>query len=386
MKIAVKRETKYPLFAIVSIIFILFISCSNKQTGNKQTNPIGENIPLSYAEWFRIYDNGSYTTVTVLNPWEEGEIYANYYLVTNDSLTVPSDGSKVIVPIKSLMSNSATHLGFLELLGQLDCLTGICSADFIYNPVIRKDVSEGRIADLGDSFNLDIEQLLLLHPQAVMTTAYNADDENSRKMKQTGLILLYNIEWQEKTLLGRAEWIKFIGAFFNKSAMADSLFIEIEKRYNNVKALAASVKDKPTVLSGQDFRGSWSMPGGKSFNARLFNDAGADYYYKDNTNTGSISTTIEEALIHFSNADVWVGVQTNTLQELGRADSKYKLFKAYKEGNVYNTNKRVNATGGNDYWEGAVAQPDLLLSDMVKIFHSELLPDYELTYLQKLSE
>lgn len=382
-----KKKTKHPLFAIAFIvILILSISCSSKQAGDKPINSIGENVPLSYAEWFRIHNNGSYTTITVLNPWKEGEVYANYYLVTNDSLTVPSDGNKVIVPIKNLMSNSATHLGFLELLGQLDCVTGVCSADFIYNPVIRKGVKDGRITDLGDSFNLDIEQLLLLHPQVVMTTAYNADDENSRKMKQSGLTLLYNIEWQEETLLGRAEWIKFVGAFFDKSALADSLFAEIESRYNYVKTLAALVVDKPTVLSGQDFRGSWSMPGGKSFNARLFSDAGADYFYKDNTSTGSISTTIEDALIHFNKANVWVGVQAATLEELGKIDSKYKLFKAYKEGDVYNTNKRMNATGGNDYWEGAVAQPDLLLSDMVKIFHPDLLPDYELTYLQKLSE
>lgn len=49
-----------------------------------------------------------------------------------------------------------------------------------------------------------------------MTSAYNTEDENSRRMKQTGLPILYNIEWQEKSILGRAEWIKFVGAFSTK--------------------------------------------------------------------------------------------------------------------------------------------------------------------------
>ncbi|NDV66792.1 ABC transporter substrate-binding protein [Bacteroides sp. 224] len=365
-------------------VFLLLCSCSGQRTTKSVETEKTRTIAISYANLFSIHEANDYTTVTVLNPWQQGEVYAKYHLVKNNETTVPADGYKVKIPLESLMTNSATHLGFLELLGELDKVTGVCSADYIYNPTIRQRVKEGRVQDLGDSFNLDIEHLLLLRPQAVMTTAYNADDENSRKMMQTGLTILYNIEWQEETLLGRAEWIKFIGAFFDKAAQADSLFTTIETGYNEVKTLASTIDGKPTVLSGQDFRGSWSMPGGRSFNAQLFRDAGGSYYYENDKGTGSINNTIEEALVHFGKADVWVGVQANTLEELGKMDSKYKLFKAYKGGNVYNANKRVNETGGNDYWEGAVARPDLLLSDMMKVFHPELLPEYEFTYIQKV--
>lgn len=365
-------------------VFFLLCSCNRQKSGQASKTEATEQKTTSYANLFSIKTSSDYTTITVFSPWKKGDVYDTYYLVKSNETVVPTDGHKVKIPLKSIMTNSATHLGFLELLGELDKVTGVCSADFIYNPTIRQRVQEGKVQDLGDSFNLDIEHLLLLRPQAVMTTPYNADDENSRKMQQTDLTILYNIEWQEETLLGRAEWIKFIGAFFDKAALADSLFKTVEIRYNEVKTLASTVSRKPTVLSGQDFRGSWSMPGGQSFNAQLFRDAGGSYYYENDKGTGSINNTIEEALIYFGKADVWVGVQTNTLEELGKMDSKYKLFKAYKEGNVYNTNKRINATGGNDYWEGAVARPDLLLSDMIKIFHPELLPEYEFTYMQKI--
>ncbi|KAA6330344.1 hypothetical protein EZS27_020941 [termite gut metagenome] len=238
--------------------------------------------------------------------------------------------------------------------------------------------------DLGDSFHLDMERLLLLKPQAVMTSAYNAEDENSKRMRQSGIMTLYNIEWQEKSLLGRAEWIKFIGAFFDKENLADSLFDDVAQRYHTIKKQANLAVDTPSVLSGQDFRGTWSMPGGKSFNARLFRDAGAKYYYAENNTSGSIATTMEEALLHFKQADVWVGVQTSTLEELAKTNKKYQLFKAYQTGNVYNMFKRTTATGGNDYWESGVARPDLLLSDIIKILHPSLLPDYELTYMKLL--
>ncbi|MDL2304973.1 ABC transporter substrate-binding protein [Bacteroides sp. OttesenSCG-928-D19] len=380
------KRNWFRVTAVLAVLLVLFIVGCNPATSAADKEKASSETPLQYAELFAITQEKSYTKVVVFNPWKQNEEYARYYLVKEDSVTVPTDGSKVKVPLKTLMTNSATHIGFLELLEELNSVTGVCSSEFIYNKTIRNQVADGHIQDLGDAFNLDIERLLLLRPQAVMTTAYNADDENSKRMKQTGLTLLYNIEWQEKTLLGRAEWIKFVGSFFGKEALADSIFRNIANRYNEIRQLAASVKYKPTILSGQDFRGSWSMPGGKSFNAHLFQDAGADYFYKDNQSAGSISSTIEEALIYFSKADVWVGVQTNTLNELAETNAKYKLFKAFKEGKVYNANKRITPTGGNDYWEGAVARPDLLLSDMIKILHPDLLPDYECTYLQQLAK
>ncbi|KAA6348285.1 iron complex transport system substrate-binding protein [termite gut metagenome] len=373
------------LFACLVCAFLLQMACESR----KPSRPFAEKERISgtiqYAEGFSITHINDYTKIIVFNPWEGGKVYDIYYLVKDEKVAVPSDGHKVITPLKSLMVNSATHLGFLDLLGETDKVTGVCSASSIYNPSILKGVEEGKIMDLGDSFNLDMERLLLLKPQAIMTSAYNAEDENSKRMKQSGLTLLYNIEWQEKSLLGRAEWIKFIGAFFDKENLADSIFNDVAGRYNTIKKQAYLATDTPSVLSGQDFRGTWSMPGGQSFNARLFRDAGARYYYADNNASGSIATTIEEALLHFEQADVWVGVQTSTLEELAKTNKKYKLFKAYQKGTVYNTSKRTTATGGNDYWESGVARPDLLLSDMIKIFHPSLLPDYELTYMKLLT-
>lgn len=370
-----------------SVLLILSIclltACNSRRAKTIDANS-GETVEMKYAKGFGIAHSTDYTTVTVYNPWKPGEIYDKYYLVKEAGKEVPQDGHKVVVPLKSLMSNSATHLGFLELLGELDKVKGVCSATYIYNPTILEGVKEGRIKDLGDAFNLDIENLLMLRPQAVMTSAYNVEDENSKRMKQTGLTILYNIEWQEKSLLGRAEWIKFIGAFFDKEAEADSIFDKVERQYNEAKARTAALKEKPTIVSGQDYRGTWSVPGGESYSAQLFRDAGASYYYANDSTSGSISCSIEEVLMHFNEAPLWVGTQAATLDELGQTDSKYRLFRAYKEGNVYNINKRMNAEGGNDYWESGVARPDLLLNDMIKIVHPQLLPEYELTYMDKL--
>lgn len=126
------------------------------------------------------------------------------------------------------------------------------------------------------------------------------------------------------------------------------------------------------------------MPGGRSYTAQLFHDAGASYYYASDSTSASIPSSIEEALVNFNQADLWIGVQASSLTELGQTNSKYKLFKAFKNGNVYNINKRVNANGGNDYWESGVVRPDLLLNDMINICHSIPTPEDELIYMKKL--
>ncbi|MCD8031391.1 MAG: ABC transporter substrate-binding protein [Bacteroides sp.] len=285
-----------------------------------------------------------------------------------------------------MIANSSTYLGFLDLLKETEKITGICNSDYIYNRNVLTNIDKGFTKDVGDSYNLDIEQIILLNPDIVMTSAYEGIDENSRRMKQIGIPVVYNIEWQEADLLGRAEWIKFIGAFFDKSALSDSIFSDIEKRYMEVKNNMIDVETCPTILSGQDYRGTWSMPAGRSYSAQLFREAKGCYYYdNDSTHEGSIPNTIEEALIHFSDADIWIGVQAHSLKELASLNSKYTLFKAFQNKNVFSYNNRVTSKGGNDYWETGIARPDLLLCDMIKILHPEALPAYELTFTKQLT-
>ena len=73
----------------------------------------------------------------------------------------------------------------------------------------------------------------------------------------------------ETSPLARTEWIKFVAAFYNKSAEADSIFDQIESRYLEAKKTAASATDKPTVLMNANFKGTWYMPGGKSYGPRV---------------------------------------------------------------------------------------------------------------------
>ncbi|KAA6339253.1 hypothetical protein EZS27_012815 [termite gut metagenome] len=150
------------VFACLVCVCLLPVACHSRKSSRLFTEREGISNPIQYAEGFSITHTNDYTQITVFNPWKGGEVYDSYYLVKDEKTVVPSDGHKVIIPLKSLMVNSATHLGFLDLLGETDKVTGVFSASFIYHPSVSKGVEEGRLMDLGDSFHLDMERLLLL--------------------------------------------------------------------------------------------------------------------------------------------------------------------------------------------------------------------------------
>ena len=59
-------------------------------------------------------------------------------------------------------------------------------------------------------------------------------------------------------------------------------------------------------------------------------------------------------------------------------------FDAFKAGRVFNNDRRLNEHGGNDYWESGSLRPDIVLADLIKILHPQLLPDHELVFYRRL--
>jgi len=368
---------------LISVVICVLVSCGGKtkKSDNAQTT---DTLKLKYAEGFSIRYFRDYKEVIVYSPWVKGTEYARYYLVADLNVKTPSNGIRVKIPLQTLATTSVTHLEFLSLLGELKTITGVCSPAIIYNPTVLKRVGEGKIADLGDAFSINVEKTLQLSPGAVMMSGYNQNDPYAKRVSQAGIPVIFNNEWMETSLLARAEWIKFVGAFYNKEKLADSIFSNVDKRYNEIKSKAAAVKVKPNIMAGSNFRGTWYMPAGRSFMGRLFADAGARYYFATDTTSGSLPLNVETVLNNFAQTDVWLNCSFSSINNLLKADSKHALFRPVVLKQVYNFNKRLLPSTANDFWESAVARPDLLLSDVIAILHPEILPGYQLVYAEKL--
>ena len=137
-------------------------------------------------------------------------------------------------------------------------------------------------------------------------------------------------------------------------------------------------------MSGASYRGTWYVPSGTTYMGCLFRDAGAAYTFADERTNGSIPLTMEQALRAFSDADVWVGANARTMEELRAIDEHHTWFKAYQTGRVYHFYGRTNSTGGNDFWETGVVHPEIILSDLQWALYPDLYPDYEPYFIGKL--
>ncbi|MDO9154562.1 MAG: ABC transporter substrate-binding protein [Paludibacter sp.] len=372
------------IFILLFLTICFIPACTPKKPKIQYNAQSVDSLHLHYAKGFSIKYYADYKEVIVYSPWEKGTIYARYYLVNDAKTKTPPDGTKIGIPLKTIAATSVTQFEFLSLLDEINSVNAVCSPKIIYNKNINKRLENGKITDLGDAFNINIEKTLQLKPNAVMMSGYNQNDPYALRVSQAGIPVIFNNEWMETSLLARSEWIKFVAAFYNKELLADSIFNQIASQYNEMKNKALGVEKKPHIMSGSNFRGTWYMPSGQNFMAKLYADAGANYFYSNDTTTGSLPLNVEMVLKNFSKTDLWLNCNFNSIDELIKADAKHALFSPVKFKKVYNFNKRLLPSSANDFWESAVARPDLLLSDVIAILHPELLPNYELVYAQKL--
>jgi iron complex transport system substrate-binding protein len=250
-------------------------------------------------------------------------------------------------------------------------------------------VKDGKIAEVGGGgggMEINVEKLIELQPELILSQRFSDEDKAYPAMLQAGLPVVIEADFLDQTPLGVAEWGKFISVFFNTEAVAQQTFTDVHDRYEQVATLAKSETTQPTVFANTPYSGTWYMPGGESYLATLLRDAGADYLWADDTTTGSIALSFEEVLDTANDADYWVNVFATTKADVLAGDERLGQFAAFKSGQVYTSSARMNANGGSDYYEGGYANPDVILSDLVKIFHPDLLPDYTLYFYAPLGE
>jgi len=344
---------------------------------------------IKYARGFEIklLQNGLKQLI-VWDPWNEGKVFQKYYLKNRGEklkFEVPTDGLLVEVPVKSIAALSSTQIGILKFLHVQDRIVAVSLRDRIYDEELNQKAQDGTIQGVGHAESLNFEKIVELDPELVMVAGFMKITERETKLMNAGLPVAYNIEWMESSPLARAEWAKFIAAFFNKEAEAETHFRELEKRYNDLKVLVKDVKRKPSILSGYNFKGTWYMPGGQSYLAQFLRDGKADYCWFSDSTGGSIPLSFEVVFDKQGEADIWFGPgQCRTLDDLKRLDERYPLFHSCKTGQVYCYTKRMKNRGANDWYESGVMQPDVVFKDIIKILHPELLPNYELYYYQQL--
>tara|TARA_B110000459_G_C16572431_1_gene477059 strand:- start:151 stop:1347 length:1197 start_codon:yes stop_codon:yes gene_type:complete len=366
---------------------LLFLLGCNAETNNN-TRIVAETDlekSVKYAEGFTIKSFEDYKIVTINEAWKDvGETYT-YVLYENEKPKNISAATFIKVPIERIACMSLTHVAFLEVLGVENSIVGISGCDYVSSLKINAKIANHGIKEIGKDKHINYEILIENSPDIVMAYGINSSSNGAiKKMKELGLQVVLNSEYMETHPLGKAEWIKFVAAFYNVSKHADSIFNTIEKEYLELLNLTTNIKKKPTVFTGMPWSGSWYVPGAKSFQAKLFKDAGAEYLWLDNEKKSSLVKSKEIIIDEAFEADYWLNQNSyNSISAVTDFDENFKNFLAVKKQQLYNNNSRLNDKGGNDYWESGVINPHLVLKDLIEIFHPELL-DHKLYYYRKM--
>ncbi len=344
---------------------------------------------LRHAGMFTVTYHPFGKEVAVQVPWRPPGDPLHFLLIPRGA-PVPAGfaGHRVVeVPVRSVVALSTTYLAHMESLGLLDTLVGLANFNHVCSPAVRQIIDQGRLAEVGENQTVNVELLIELDPELVLGYGIGvAEDDNHPALFEAGLDVVLTTEFLEPTPLARAEWIKFIALFFDREAEAEVLFSRMEQRYLELQGLARDAGSRPTVLLNADFQGVWYLPGGRSYMATLLHDAGASYIWDDDTTSTTAAYDAESVFERGARADFWLNPgQARSLDELLSLDRRYNFFDAVHHCKVYNCTARLGPGGGNDIWETGVANPHLVLADLVRIFHPGLLPDHELIWYHQLN-
>lgn len=367
--------------------FFLLISCKKNETAEVAKSPITKNS-IEYASGLSIVKHEGFSIVTVTNPWPNANKNFTYILKEKDAKVPDSLQSytTIKVPLETVVVTSTTNIPYLEMLDVENKLVGFPHTDYISSEKTRILIDKGAVKNVGQNEKLNIEQLIELAPDLIVTFGVDNNNPMLDNLTKSGLNVLIQADWMEQSPLGKAEWIKLYGALFGKEDKAKELFDKIVESYNQAKKLVAEKPATTTVLYGSMYEDVWYVAKGNSWVAQFMEDAKSNYLWADLEGTGSQGLSFEKVLDKAKTANVWiVSGSFLTLAELQKANPHYSEFDAFKNKSIYTLESKFGATGGTIYYELSPSRPDLVLKDYIKIFHPDLLPSYEFTFASKLN-
>lgn len=379
MKITIK------LFLIL-VTSVLITQCKNTES---ESIIVSENSNLvQHAEGFSLIKYDGFSILKVKNAYPEAKEVYNYVLHKENAKLHDSLNSytKIQVPVQKIIATSTTHIPSIEMLQSENTIVGFPSTHYISSEKTRVLIDNGSIREIGNNQSLNTELILDLNPDIIVGFSVDGDLKTYKNLEKNGQKIIFNADWTEKTPLGKAEWIKFFGALYDKNEEANTIFSEIEESYNEALSLVKNIKNQPTIMAGSIYKDKWYLPQGDSWAALFLKEANGNYLWKDTKGTGSLALSFETVLDKAKDADFWINPgQFTSLDEILKTNSNYKYFKAVQNKNIYTSSSKKGKTGGVIFYELAPNRPDLVLKDIVKILHPEVLPDYELYFFEKLN-
>lgn len=357
---------------MLSLLAACVSGCSPKKEGKAEGADTDSVASIThYARLLRMYDDGipGCVRVDVVNPWDTTAMLAQYLLVSDAG--APSDCvapgyRRLQVPLSRSLVYSGVHAGLLAELGAADAVAGVADGGYFTTEPYVSRIKGGEIIDVGSSQSPSQELVVALKPDAVLASPF--ENAGYGIIDRLGIPVIECADYMEDTPLGRAEWMRFFGRLYGRGAEADSIFSRVRDSYDRIAADVSGKENKPLVLTEMLTDGYWFVPGGKSYMARMIQDAGGRYPWSTDRSRGSLQLDYSSVYARAADADVWLIRSFGHDLTLDDIQSVYLLngqFKAFKQNNVWVAN-----TAEVPLYEEFPFHPDMLLQEYASIFHS----------------
>ena len=370
---------------LIPVLLFLLITVSCKKETVKVDDQTQAESSIKYAKGFDIVEDNGVKKLVIKSAYQNSKEVSEYIIKNKSEKNTPLENT-IYTPIQKIVVTSTTHIPMVELLNEETSIIGFPYARYVSSEKTRQLIDAGKIKEIGKETSLNTEILLDLQPELVVGYSVSSADKSLTTIQKAGINVIYNGDWLEETPLGRAEWIKFFGVLFDKEKQADSIFKVIEGNYLVAKQIALKSTKKPTILSGAIMsKDIWNLPAGESFVAQFIKDANLNYLWKHTKGKGSLSLSFESIFDKGQNAEYWISPGFfSTKEQLLQSNKIYTEFDAFKNDEIYTSTIKKGKTGGIIYYELAATRPDLVLKDFIKITNPDLLPDYKMTFFEKM--
>lgn len=315
----------------------------NEEVIDEDTGLVYEStMELKYAKSFSVdyYKDG----YKVLTDWTGRKT-----VLVPEGKEIPEVKEEIDVvqlPINKLGAFSTPIATELRPLGLMDKISLVTTKqDRWHIPEIKQMMEEDKITYVGKNSALDYELIELEKPDLILTTTgtMHGGDETIAKFNEMGVKWLSHASHRETDPRGRLEWVKLIGALFDKEKEAEEFFdAQLEKIVvieENVEKLEGErTTFATTFLSGDVYY----VRNKGDYEVKMFELAGGEYIFQDLNpdKDGNTKMTTEEFYKGIENAEILFynninGPSIQSIADLTANADYLKDIKAVKDKNVW---------------------------------------------------
>lgn len=350
-------------FLLYLLPFLTQFGCNQQASDAETKMSSGETVKIEYATNFNLQKTAQGYTLEIIDP-TTSKIEHSYDINNSNQYDV--------------ISLTATMNGMYSILAAHKHIKGISSIDYIYDPILQQRFKDKKIKSFGDETSHSIEKIISSNANTILYSGFGDEFPNQAKLEKLNFTIIPIYDWKEIHPLGKAEWIKIVGALTGKMNEANAFFKHVVSEYKALQKLAKNVEHRPTSISGNLIGDIWYTPASESYMAHLIKDAGSNYRYAKIKGGVTLEFSIEQIIKDNTKTEFWINPGYDSKAKIDKANPHAKFLNCYYNTYCYSPNMAK-------FWERSAAEPHYVLSDLIHIFHPEITEITSFNYYEKIN-